>query len=251
MPDNAGNAAPKLMRVQKYMSQAGIASRRNAEELIRAGRVTIDGAAATLGDKVDPARQVVAVDGEPVRPATREYFMVHKPKGYLSTVRDRFGRRTVLDLAPDAPPGTHPVGRLDVDVEGLLLLTNDGDFTLAMTHPSREVPKVYLARVRGVLSRGDLERLRSGVMLEDGRTAPASVRLLEQREAEAVVEITIHEGRKRQVKRMMAAVRHPVLALKRVSFGPLTLGDLGRGEQRRLTPQEVEACLAAAGRRKG
>lgn len=250
MPGDASNAAAGAMRLQKYMSQAGIASRRKAEELIAAGRVTIDGKTATLGDKVDPSRQVVAVDGQPVRAVPHEYFMLNKPKGCLSTVSDRFQRRTVLNLVPDAPPGTHPVGRLDADVEGLLLLTNDGDFTAAMTHPSREVDKVYVARVRGVPSAGDLAQLASGVRLEDGRTAPAKVRLLERREDEAMVELTIHEGRKHQVKRMMAAARHPVRALTRVRIGPLSLGDLKRGEHRRLTEQEVAACLAAAGVRK-
>lgn len=245
MPGNQEDT-PKLVRLQKFMSAAGVASRRTAEELIAAGRVTVDGKAVKLGDKVDPSRQVVAVDGKPVVPQAREYFILNKPKGYLSTVSDRFGRRTVTDLIPKAPPGTHPAGRLDVDVEGLLLLTNDGEFTAAMTHPSRQVDKVYLARVRGVPSHADLERLRSGVVLEDGLTAPAKARLVEKQGEESVVELTIHEGRKRQVKRMMVRIRHPVIALKRIGFGPLRLGDLGRGEWRRLSAEEVRACLAAA-----
>jgi 23S rRNA pseudouridine2605 synthase len=235
-----------MIRLQKYMSHAGVASRRLAEELISAGRVAIDGKVATLGDKVVPERQTVTVDGKPVQPLPHEYFMLFKPKGYLSTVKDRFARRTVMDLVPDAPPGTHPVGRLDVDVEGLLLLTNDGDFTAAMLHPSHEIDKTYLARVRGIPSYGDLERLRSGIMLEDGRTAPARARLVEKREDEAIVELVIHEGRKRQVKRMMTRVRHPVLALRRTGLGPLRLGNLERGQSRRLTDAEVRACLAAA-----
>jgi len=234
------------MRLQKYLSRAGVASRRAAEELIAAGRVTVDGQAVKLGDKVDPTRQTVAIDGKAVQPLRREYFMLHKPKGYLSTVSDRYGRRKVLDLVPEAPPGTHPVGRLDADVEGLLLLTNDGDFTAAMTHPAREVDKTYVARVKGVPSAGALERLRSGVRLEDGMTAPARARLLAREGAESLVELTIHEGRKRQVKRMMTLIRHPVVSLKRVGFGPLELGDLGRGEWRRLTDDEVRACLDAA-----
>ena len=237
---------PKAIRVQKFMSAAGVASRRTAEELIAAGRVTVDGQVVKLGDKVDPSRQVVAVDGKPAVPQAREYFMVNKPKGYLSTVADRFARRTVLDLIPEAPPGTHPAGRLDLDVEGLLLLTNDGEFTAAMMHPSRRVDKIYIARVRGVPSYADLERMRSGMRLEDGPTAPAKVRLLEKQDEEAVIEIIIHEGRKRQVKRMMARIRHPVIALKRIGIGPLQLGELGRGEWRRLTAEEVQACLAAA-----
>jgi len=234
------------IRLQKYMSRAGAASRRLAEELISAGRVEIDGKVATLGDKVVPEQQTVTVDGKPVRPLPHEYFILNKPKGYLSTVKDRFSRRTVMDLVPDAPPGTHPVGRLDIDVEGLLLLANDGDFTAAMLHPSREIDKTYVARVRGVPSYGDLERLRSGIVLEDGRTAPARARLMEKLDDEAVVELVIHEGRKRQVKRMMTRIRHPVIALKRTGLGPLRLGNLGRGESRRLTEAEVRACLAAA-----
>jgi len=228
------------------MSAAGVASRRTAEELIAAGRVTVDGKVVKLGDKVDPSRQVVAVDGKPVVPQGREYFMLNKPKGYLSTVSDRFGRRTVMDLIPEAPAGTHPAGRLDVDVEGLLLLTNDGEFTAAMTHPSREVDKIYLVRVRGVPSHAELERLKSGIVLEDGLTAPAKARLVEKQDEESTVELTIHEGRKRQVKRMMARIRHPVVALKRIGFGPLRLGNLGRGEWRRLREAEVRACIAAA-----
>lgn len=238
--------AAGLVRLQKFMSRAGVASRRTAEELISAGRVTIDGNVAKLGDKVAPARQVVAVDGEPVRSLERQYFMLNKPKGYLSTVSDRYGRRKVVDLIPEAPAGTHPVGRLDVDVEGLLLLTNDGDFTAAITHPSREVDKVYLARVRGVPSPAALARLRSGIRLEDGVTAPAQARLVERGTDEAVVELTIHEGRKRQVKRMMTRISHPVISLRRVALGPLRLEDLGRGEWRRLTEEEVRACLAVA-----
>jgi pseudouridine synthase len=241
--------SPGLMRLQKYLSRAGVASRRAAEELIAAGRVTVDGQAVTLGDKVDPARQMVAVDGKPVRPARREYFMLNKPTGYLSTVSDRFARRKVLDLVPEAPPGTHPVGRLDGEVEGLLLLTNDGDFTAAMTHPSREVDKTYLARVKGVPSLADLERLRSGVRLEDGMTAPARARLVGREGEESLIELTIHEGRKRQVKRMMRQIRHPVVSLKRIALGPLKLGDLGRGQWRRLSDEEVRTCLDAARRR--
>lgn len=239
-------ASGGLIRLQKYMSRAGVASRRVAEEMIQAGRVTVDGKPIKLGDKVDPARQTVEVDGKPVRPLPHAYFMLHKPKGYLSTVADRFKRKTVMDLVPDAPSGTHPVGRLDVDVEGLILLTNDGDFTSAMTHPAREVDKIYLARVKGIPSHADLERLRNGVMLEDGMTAPAKARVVDRQNTEAIVELTIHEGRKRQVKRMMTRIRHPVTALKRIGFGPLTLGNLGRGEWRQLTESEVKAGLAAA-----
>ncbi|UCH33934.1 MAG: rRNA pseudouridine synthase [Armatimonadota bacterium] len=236
------------MRLQKYLSAAGVASRRSAEELIAAGRVTVDGKVATLGDKADPSRQTVAVDGQPVASVAHAYFMLNKPKGYLTTVSDRFGRRAVMDLIPDAPPGTHPVGRLDADTEGLLLLTNHGDLTAALTRPSQEIEKVYLARVRGVPSHGDLERLRSGVKLEDGLTAPAKARLIDRQNDEAIVELTIYEGRKRQVKRMMAKVRHPVVVLKRTGFGPLRLGGLPRGESRELSDSEVRACIAAATR---
>jgi 23S rRNA pseudouridine2605 synthase len=230
------------MRLAKHLAHAGVASRRAAEALVGEGRVTVDGAVVT-----DPARDVtgeeaIAVDGEAVRAsADRVVYALHKPAGVVSTARDTHGRRTVVDLVPSGRR-LYPVGRLDADTTGLILLTDDGDLAYALTHPSFEVPRTYRARVEGRVDERALRALREGVQLDDGRTAPARVRRVGQHE----VELTIHEGRKRQVKRMLAAVGHPVVALRRVAFGPLRLGELAAGKHRRLTAAEVERLRQAA-----
>jgi len=200
-----------------------------------------------LGTQVDPERDRVEVDGRPVVLPAFVYLALHKPAGYVSSAQDERGRPSVLRLAP-AIPGLHPVGRLDVATTGLLLLSNDGDFTYLLTHPRHEVAKVYRAVVRGVPGGAALARLERGVALEDGRTAPAQVRLVNRGAGEATLEVTIHEGRKRQVRRMLAAVGHPVQSLVRVAVGPVSLGDLAPGQVRALTPEEVAGLLAAAGR---
>ena len=230
------------MRLAKYLAHAGVASRRAAERLVADGRVTVEGAVVT-----DPARDVdessgVAVDGEPVRPQRRIVYAVNKPAGVVSTARDTHGRRTVTDLAPR---GTrlYPVGRLDADTTGLILLTNDGDLANLLTHPRYEVPKTYRARVRPTPVPDDaLRRLREGVELEDGPTAPARVRQIRP----GLLEITLTEGRNRQVRRMCEAVGHSVDELRRTGFGPLRLGDLPEGGRRRLTAAEVERLRAAS-----
>jgi len=234
------------MRLQKFLAHAGVASRRAAEEIVRAGRVTVGGEVVR-----DPARDVAAgedvrVDGRAVeRAEERVVLALHKPKDVVSTARDTHGRRTVLDLVDARGARLYPVGRLDADTTGLILLTNDGALADALTHPRHEVPKTYVAHVRGgPVRESALRRLREGVELDDGRTAPARVRQLRP----GVVELTIHEGRKRQVKRMLEAVGHRVDNLRRVRFGPLELGDLAPGASRRLTPAEVER-LRSAGRR--
>jgi 23S rRNA pseudouridine2605 synthase len=234
------------MRLQKFLAHAGVASRRAAEELVRAGRVTVGGETVR-----DPARDVseaddVRVDGRAVQgEEPRLVLALHKPKDVVSTAKDTHGRRTVLDLVDARGARLYPVGRLDADTTGLILLTNDGALAEALTHPRHEVPKTYVAHVRGGPVRETaLRRLREGVELEDGKTAPARVRQLRP----GVVELTIHEGRKRQVKRMLEAVGHRVDNLRRVRFGPLALGDLAPGDSRRLTPAEVER-LRSAGRR--
>jgi 23S rRNA pseudouridine2605 synthase len=230
------------MRLAKHLAHAGVASRRAAEALIAQGRVTVDGAVVA-----DPARDVtgeeaIAVDGEAVRgPRHRVVYALHKPAGVVSTARDTHGRPTVVDLVP-TEVRLYPVGRLDADTTGLILLTNDGDLAHALTHPSFEVPKVYRARVAGRPGERALRALRDGVLLEDGRTAPARVR----RVGDDEVELTIHEGRKRQVRRMFAAVGHEVISLRRVAFGPLRLGDLASGRHRRLTPAEVQTLRDVA-----
>jgi 23S rRNA pseudouridine2605 synthase len=230
------------MRLAKHLAHAGVASRRASEALVAEGRVSVDGRVVT-----DPARDVtgeeaIAVDGEAVRaPGARVVYALHKPAGVVSTAADTHGRRTVVDLVP-AGQRLYPVGRLDADTTGLILLTNDGDLAYALTHPRFEVPRTYRARVEGRPGERALRALRAGVELDDGRTAPAQVRLVGTHE----LELTIHEGRKRQVRRMCEAVGHRVVELRRVAFGPLRLGDLGAGRHRRLTAAEVERLRTSA-----
>jgi 23S rRNA pseudouridine2605 synthase len=230
------------MRLAKYLATAGVASRRAAEAIIREGRVSVDGATVT-----DPAREVkpenvVRLDGEPVKAdSARVVYAVNKPQGVVSTARDPQGRPTVVSLVPSAVR-LYPVGRLDIDTTGLLLLTNDGELAHRLTHPRFEVEKTYRAVVAGAPVReAELKALRNGVQLDDGRTAPAKVRRL----AADTIELTIHEGRNRQVKRMCEAVGHPVRRLERVAFGPLKIGELKPGAHRELTRAEVEALSAA------
>jgi 23S rRNA pseudouridine2605 synthase len=226
------------MRLAKYLAHAGVASRRGAEQLIAAGRVTVDGDVV-----IDPARDVgdrhaVAFDGEPVAGAEpRVVYALHKPAGVVSTAADTHGRRTVVDLVP-AERRLYPVGRLDADSTGLLLLTNDGELANRLTHPRYEVPKTYRATLGGpAITERAIRALRDGVELEDGRTAPAKVRRLTPHQ----LELTIHEGRNRQVRRMCEAVGRPVRELVRIRFGPLELGDLRPGKARRLTAAELSA----------
>jgi 23S rRNA pseudouridine2605 synthase len=230
------------MRLAKFLATAGVASRRASEQLIRAGRISLDGVTVT-----DPARDVqpgdaVAFDGQPVRHAPdRAVYAVHKPAGVVSTADDPQGRPTVVSLVPSALR-LYPVGRLDIDTTGLILLTNDGELAYRLTHPSFEVPKRYLAVVtRPPVRDAALRALRRGVELDDGQTAPARVRRL----APDTIELTIHEGRKRQVKRMCEHIGHPVRRLTRVAFGPLELGDLEAGSFQRLSPAEILALTAA------
>jgi 23S rRNA pseudouridine2605 synthase len=225
------------MRLQKFLAHAGIASRRRAEDLVRAGRVSVGGITVR-----DPARDVdehsgVKVDGRPVAGAEpHEIWALNKPVGVVSTAKDTHGRRTVLDLLPKGGHRLYPVGRLDADTTGLILLTNDGALANRLMHPSFQVPKTYRVKVaRPPVREAALHALRNGVELEDGMTAPALVRRLHPGE----LDITIHEGRKRQVRRMCDAVGHPVKEIERIAFGPLRLGALPRGQARRLTAAET------------
>jgi 23S rRNA pseudouridine2605 synthase len=235
------------MRLAKFLATAGVASRRAADQMVRARRVSVNGVSVT-----DPALDVsgadaVAVDGAAVRAQDgKAVYAVNKPAGVVSTASDPQGRPTIVSLVPSTLR-LYPVGRLDIDTTGLILLTNDGELAHRLTHPSFEVPRTYRAVVsRPPVSDAALRALREGIELQDGRTAPARVRRLGGRQSDAL-ELTIHEGRKRQVKRMCEAVGHPVRRLARLSFGPLELGDLAPGAHRRLSPAEVEA-LSRAGR---
>lgn len=237
-------------RLSRFLAHAGIASRRHAEELIASGRVQVNSSIVTTqGMRINPDTDVVLVDGKPVRNTSKHmYLLLHKPIGYVSTVHDPQGRPTVLDLLPAELRDlrVYPVGRLDIDTSGLLLLTNDGDFALHLTHPRYSMQKHYQALVKGCLSESSLQDLRSGVtIIEDqGRshkTAPAEIRLLRVEGSDCWLSLTIHEGRKREVRRMLAAVGHPVLALVRVGIGPIELGDMPVGKWRFLTDEELKA----------
>lgn len=237
-------------RLQKAMARAGVASRRQCEDLILASRVVVNGHVVTvLGTRVDAEQDEVAVDGVVIKLAPpKRYFLLHKPDGVLTTAHDPHGRRTVMDLIDVDRSGLFPVGRLDQDTDGFLLITNDGELAFRLTHPSYEVPKTYEAEVRGRLSDGALGQLRRGVRLEDGVTAPArDVEVLPGRGDRSVVRLTIHEGRKREVRRMLQKVGHPVVRLKRIAFAGLKLGALPVGQYRPLTEEEIKVLHEAVG----
>jgi 23S rRNA pseudouridine2605 synthase len=230
------------VRLVKFLAHGGVASRRKAEEIIGKGIVTVDGEVVT-----DPARDVdhgddVRVNGKPVAAEQREVWAVNKPAGVVSTAREPGSRPAVVDLV-ETDARLYPVGRLDADSTGLLLLTNDGELANHLTHPRYEVPKAYRARLRSPIADRDLARLRSGVELEDGPTAPAQVRRLGERE----IEVVLREGRNRQVRRMLEAIGNRVVALRRVGFGPLRLGDLPEGAARRLSAREIARLWKDAG----
>ena len=229
------------MRLQKYLASCGVASRRASEKLIAEGHVSVDGVVITeMGTQVEEGQRV-CVDGKPVQPeAQKHYLMYHKPAGEVTTAHDPEGRATVLDRFKDYPVRLYPVGRLDYDSEGLLLLTNDGDLTDRMLHPSREVEKVYLARVSNVVTPQEARRLERGVMVDGRLTAKAKAKILSQQNLFTDMLITIHEGRNRQVRKMVEQIGHQVVMLRRIRFGPLKLGDLPRGMWRPLTSEELD-----------
>ena len=242
------------IRLQKILSTAGVASRRAAEKLMAEGRVTVNGQTVReLGTRANPDTDDIRVDGRPVRPQGRRiYLLLNKPRGYVTTRSDPEGRPTVLDLIPGLHDYVYPVGRLDYESEGLLILTNDGDLAAALTHPSHEVPREYHARVRGTPDSRALDRLSRGVMIDGRQTAPAQAAVVMtgagQHGDQALLSITIHEGRTRQVRRMCEAVGCPVVRLRRVRIGPLADPMLKTGLCRPLTGKEVDALRRAAGR---
>lgn len=232
------------MRLQKYLAHAGVASRRASEELIRQGRVVVNGKVVTDMGIMVVETDSIAVDGmsvtnEPIE--DKIYIVLNKPVGYVSSARDQFGRPTVVDLVKEFNTRLYPVGRLDYDTSGLIILTNDGDFTYRLTHPKHEVDKVYEALVSGIPSKSEIERFERGLKIEDYITSPARLSLLSVKGHNALIRVTIHEGKNRQVRKMCEAIGHKVLALKRISIGPIALEDLPDGKWRRLTPEEVKS----------
>ncbi|MEH7416027.1 pseudouridine synthase [Neobacillus drentensis] len=237
-----------MERLQKVIARAGIASRRKSEELIKEGRVKVNGKVVTeLGLKVSPSDRV-EVNGVQIEKEEPVYFVLYKPRGVISSVSDDKGRKVVTDYFSHYKERIFPVGRLDYDTSGLLILTNDGEFANLLMHPKNEIDKVYVAKTKGIPLRENLRKLQRGIHLEDGKTAPAKVKLLsaDNKKQTAIVEIAIHEGRNRQVRRMFEAIGNEVLKLKRERYGFLTLSGLKAGEARELTPHEVKQLRALA-----
>ncbi len=228
------------MRINKFLADKGLASRRHADELITAGRVTVNGELATLGANVEEG-DIVELDGAPVENGEKkaEYYLMNKPKGVVCTVKDDRGRKTVMDLLPDGVGRVFPVGRLDYSTEGLLILTNDGDLAYRLTHPMTEIPKTYLAKIEGTLTEKDLNPIRSGVELDGVLTKKCKAHIVETNKAYTKVEIMITEGKNRQIRRMFESIGRTVELLRRVRIGQLTLSGLDRGQIRPLTEREI------------
>ena len=236
-----------MERLHKFLARCGVASRREAESLILQGRVTVNGQVIQeLGTKIEPGKDRIEVDGIPVKPQPYIYIALNKPKGVVTTVEDREGRPTVMDLLKGFKTRVYPVGRLDMESEGLLLLTNDGELAFRLMHPRYHVEKRYLVKVRGTPTEKKLDKLRKGIRLEDEKrkglyrkTAPARIKVIKSRGKETELEVILREGRKRQIRRMFQAIGHPVVSLVRVAVGNITLEGLPKGKYRHLTPQEV------------
>lgn len=236
-------------RLQKILAAAGVASRREAEKIITAGRVRVNGKVVTeLGSKFDAAKVRISVDGNPIAAEAKAYYLFYKPRGVVTTMSDPQNRRSIADFVQNLPERVFPVGRLDYNTEGLLLLTNDGALAQALMHPSHEVNKTYLVKVPGIVAQEKLDCLRIGVKLEDGMTAPAIVNLrdYDHERGFTLFDITIHEGRNRQIRRMCDAIGFPVRDLKRIKLGPIQLQNLGRGKFRPLSETELAQLKKAA-----
>lgn len=235
-------------RLQKIIAERGVASRRKAEELIARGKVKVNGHVATLGDKADPRRDVILVGGKRLAAAeTATYIMLNKPRGYVTTMSDELGRKCVAELVSNAGVRVYPVGRLDRDSEGMLLLTNDGDFANAIMHPSTHVPKRYRVTVRGEADDAALQAFRDGIVLDGRRTMPADISVASAEAERTVLEIVLYEGRNRQIRRMCEELELQVIRLRRTAVGTVKLGMLPVGKWRYLTPKEVKALVQATG----
>lgn len=233
-------------RLQKVMAQAGVGSRRTCEEMIKTNRVLVNGIPARLGQKVDPAKDQITVDNRRIAAEeVKRYLILNKPFGYITTSKDQFGRKGVLDLLPGVRERVYPVGRLDYDSEGLVLLTNDGELAYRVSHPKFEVPKSYIVRLQGTVTMDAVYRLRTGVILEDGRTGPARVEVLPPEGEDSILKITITEGRNRQLRRMCDKVGFQVVRLTRTAIGPISLGRLAPGKHRPLTARELQSLQKA------
>lgn len=238
------------VRLQKFMAEQGVASRRKSEDLIRAGKVKVNGHIAEIGMKINPRKDLVTVGKQKltnVKNRKMVYIMLNKPRGYVTTVSDKLGRKTVMDLLPDFGCRIYPVGRLDKDSEGLLLLTNDGSFTNCMTHPSHEYAKVYRVTVRPAVNDEILFNLRNGIEIDGRKTAPCEVTVLTEEENRVVLEFILHEGRNRQIRKMCESQGLEVARLKRISIGPIKLGMLKQGDYKELSEQDVKKLLRSAG----
>ncbi len=237
----------KEVRLQKMLADCGIASRRKAEEMIAAGEVRVNGSVAKIGDKVDPKKDKVTVKGKPVESHVQEvYIMLHKPRGFITTMSDEMDRKCVAELVQEIPERVYPVGRLDRDSEGLLLMTNDGAFANAMMHPSKHVPKTYRVTVRPSITEDQLTQMAVGIEIEGRKTAPADVRVLSQEPGRVVLEMVLYEGRNREIRKMCEALGLEVARLKRIAIGPVRLGMLQPGKWRELTADEVKRLMAGA-----
>ncbi len=239
--------AAELVRLQKYMAESGVASRRKSEELISAGKVKVNGQVAHIGDKIDPKHDKVTVHGKPIQKESELYYvMLHKPRGFVTTMSDEQNRKCVAELVKDVPARIYPVGRLDRESEGMLLMTNDGEFANQMMHPSRHVPKIYRVTVRPDVTEDMVNQLMTGMMIDGRQTLPAEVHIVSREPNRVVMELTLVEGRNRQIRKMCESLGLEVARLKRIAIGPVKLGMLQQGKWRYLTPQEVKSLKLEA-----
>lgn len=239
--------ADSTVRLQKFLAESGVASRRKSEQLIADGKVRVNGKVAQIGDKINPKKDTVTVSGKKIV-KTKEftYILLHKPRGFITTMSDEMDRKCVAELIKDVPARVYPVGRLDRDSEGMLLFTNDGEFANAMTHPTKHVPKTYRVTVRPSITDEQITQLTTGIVIDDRKTAPAQVRVVTKEEGRVVLEIILYEGRNRQIRKMCEAVGLEVARLKRTAIGSIKLGMLKQGAWRELSDDEVRKLMIAA-----